>query len=596
MKKTHLILLAIIIVSVSSYGQNNNLIYLKNMDKSSDSYVNDVLQKSPVNKSVDFIEIDLNKLKNFDSFTLQFDKKNYTVNKEKIKVRGVKNFSWFAKNNNGDGNIILSVLDGDIQGIITQGNELYRITTTPKGEYVLIKIDQSKYPEEKCHDILKQDNESNNKPDSTNDLNETDGEANNSTPILKSAAVYECKIRVLVLYTPAAEAAVSNIRNTIQLAVDETNQSFTNSNVSYEVELVYIEETSYTEVDIDTDLDRFSTDGDGYMDEVHDLRDTYSADICVLINDDSYWCGVAETIQASEDEAFCVVDYDCATGYYSFGHEIGHLLGCRHDTYVDNSNTPFAYGHGFVNVADRWRTIMAYNSECSASGVNCTRLQYWSNPNVTYGGDAMGTTTTEHCARVWNEESTTVMAFRQPSTNVTLTSTDLSNSLYADVIATQNIATSGSITMVSGSELNLRMGNSLEINGPFEIPIGAEFSANIENISDCGTTTKSAKIAFEQENTITDIINNSNDRFSYNIYPNPSYEAVNIKYRLNNSGIVSISLIDFLGKTVNIISNEEMQTSSVYNVQFSITGLQSGMYFIRFSVNDIVINEKIIIK
>ncbi|MGB5657985.1 MAG: hypothetical protein WBO54_00770, partial [Thermoanaerobaculia bacterium] len=33
---------------------------------------------------------------------------------------------------------------------------------------------------------------------------------------------------------------------------------------------------------------------------------------------------------------------------------------------------------------------MAYNSECSDAGPNCTRLQYWSNPLVSFGGDPMG--------------------------------------------------------------------------------------------------------------------------------------------------------------------------------------------------------------
>ncbi len=596
MKKTNLILLLFIIVSSFSYGQNNNLIYPKSTDKSSKIIANDVIQVSPVIKSADFIEIELGKLKDYDLLSLQFDDKKYSVQKDKIKIRGINNFSFFAKNENGDGNIILSVLNNDIQGIITQGHDLYRITTAQNGEYVLTNIDQSKYPEEKCHNILEQDAKSNKKSENSYDSDDEIKSTIDNTTMLKSAAVYECKIRVLVMYTPAAESAVSNIRNTIQLAVDETNQSFTNSNVTYEVELVYVEETSYTEVDIDTDLDRFVTDGDGYMDEVHDLRDTYSADICVLINDDSYWCGVAETIQASEDEAFCVVDYDCATGYYSFGHEIGHLLGCRHDTYVDNSNTPFAYGHGFVNVADRWRTIMAYNSECSASGVNCTRLQYWSNPNVTYGGDAMGTTSTEHCARVWNEESITVMAFRQPETNVTLTGSDVSNSLYADVIATQNIETSGNITVSNGSALNLRAGNAITLQPGFTAELGSEFSASIETVSDCGSTTKSAKIAFEKDNNIIDNIEETNENISYNIYPNPSFETVNINYDLNTKSNVSIALIDFLGAIVMNISANKNLTVGNYNIQFDVADISAGVYFIRMIINDKSITEKIIIK
>ncbi|MEM7281892.1 MAG: sterol desaturase family protein, partial [Pseudomonadota bacterium] len=43
---------------------------------------------------------------------------------------------------------------------------------------------------------------------------------------------------------------------------------------------------------------------------------------------------------------------------------------------------------------DSWRTVMAYNNRCSAAGTGCTRLQYFSNPNNTYGGDPMGISST----------------------------------------------------------------------------------------------------------------------------------------------------------------------------------------------------------
>ena len=59
------------------------------------------------------------------------------------------------------------------------------------------------------------------------------------------------------------------------------------------------------------------------------------------------------------DGAYAVVGQNCATGYYSFGHEIGHLQGARHNPEADGLTLPFAYGHGFQNnVAPRWRTIM----------------------------------------------------------------------------------------------------------------------------------------------------------------------------------------------------------------------------------------------
>lgn len=39
----------------------------------------------------------------------------------------------------------------------------------------------------------------------------------------------------------------------------------------------------------------------------------------------------------------------------------------HHDPYVNSGVTPFTYNHGYINLAARWRTVMAYNTQCSAT-------------------------------------------------------------------------------------------------------------------------------------------------------------------------------------------------------------------------------------
>lgn len=221
-------------------------------------------------------------------------------------------------------------------------------------------------------------------------------------------------IDILVAYTPSAQAAAGDINGLINLAIAETNGSFTNSNVWAQVRLVGTVPVSYNESGrtYDTILDHLAGNGDGFMDAVHTQRDALHADLVVLIVNQTDWCGMAREIGANAAQAFVAVHWDCATGYYSFGHEIAHLAGARHDEPTDTTDSPFAFGHGFRHQAaapNGWRTIMGY--KCS-SHLCDPRLQYWSSPLSTWNGIPMGSSTDADNRRVWNERAATLAAFR----------------------------------------------------------------------------------------------------------------------------------------------------------------------------------------
>jgi len=216
-------------------------------------------------------------------------------------------------------------------------------------------------------------------------------------------------ITVMVNYTAAAASASGDINGLIDLAVAESNQGYTNSGVAITLQLVHKSQAFYTESgSFDTDLARYRGTSDGYMDHTHILRNSSGADVAVLLINNASSCGLASSIGSNVSTAFVVVHWGCATGYYSFAHEIGHLLSARHDPANDPTNTPYAYGHGYQYTGSpSWRTIMAY--DCSPS---CPRLDYWSNPNNLYNGHPMGTASTNDNARVLNTTRTTVAAFK----------------------------------------------------------------------------------------------------------------------------------------------------------------------------------------
>jgi hypothetical protein len=146
-------------------------------------------------------------------------------------------------------------------------------------------------------------------------------------------------------------------------------------------------------------------DGIGPFKEIRKLRDEKKADIVGLIIDDASGCGLSTRVAPDSEDAYFVVHHSCAAITISIAHEIGHILGARHDRAIDGNDMPFAYGHGHVN--GKWRDIMSYQQSCDG----CVRIPYWSNPRVMYKGEPTGTDAEDN-ARVILEQAERVSKFR----------------------------------------------------------------------------------------------------------------------------------------------------------------------------------------
>ncbi len=197
-------------------------------------------------------------------------------------------------------------------------------------------------------------------------------------------------VDVLVVYTAEARVAAggtSAISSLIDLAASETNAAYSNSGVSHTIRIVGRQETSFSETGFN--FSAFLTSAqDGSISGVHALRNSTGADLVVMLVDgDDSLCGLAylmTTVSSSfAPFGYSVTQTNCATGNYTFGHEIGHNMSARHDRANDNTDgSPFNFNHGYIDNGNNFKTIMGTGSN--------TRIQYFSNPNVLFGGAVTG--------------------------------------------------------------------------------------------------------------------------------------------------------------------------------------------------------------
>lgn len=193
------------------------------------------------------------------------------------------------------------------------------------------------------------------------------------------------EVDLLVAYTPAARIARGGhdaINASIANAVALANIAYENSEIPLKLQVVHSYETPYHDTDnLGTDLGRFSGSDDGFMDEVHALRNQYAADAAALIVDFSARgiAGVAwrmGTPSSNFSGPFSVVASSYLVGD-TLAHELGHNMGCSHDPGSSNPYYPFAVGHYFFGSdGEDYRTIM--------SGRGGKRIVHFSNPDVSY--------------------------------------------------------------------------------------------------------------------------------------------------------------------------------------------------------------------
>ncbi len=333
------------------------------------------------------VEINWNALNEGKNKVLQlnlFEGATVTAVRDRLDRPAAGGYVWVGHlANTADSFVALSVVDHTLIGSIKVNNyEQYTIRNDGPGQ-ILRQMDRFSQVEVEENDMVMV-------PDMPSEM-----------PDKLSTCEDGSQIDLLVAYTSAARAKTGGtaaIRALINLLVSDMNNANANSGLDFRYNLAHVMATNYQETgDVSRDLPHLKNGNDGHLDSVSSARDEYNADLVSLIVSEAKpgsSCGIAYVMNelstnfATYAHNVVALDYagpNLTCSSLTMAHEFGHNMGNLHDRASTNSTPLLPYSFGYQSPINTFRTIMAY--DCPGG---CPRINYWSNPEITFLGEAVG--------------------------------------------------------------------------------------------------------------------------------------------------------------------------------------------------------------
>ena len=528
-----------------------------------------------------------------------FPGKSFVARTKTFESRG-DGFTWTGDLENETGYAVLVVeqeagLSSRVTGVVRTNKELYRIEPLDESPdlHAVIHVDPSTF-------IWKDDTPS---EQDTSDKGEASSGSEQSGVGYKfsqdnsgadnTQMASTTPIRVLTVYTQAAKSAHSNIVPLIQTAIAEANTALRNSGIfllnggpsSYKFTDRYRTLISYNENASTTTYRQHVVNlKQGNVSNVHALRNTYGADVVVMVVADDNPSGVggeAYAINADASGAFAVVNDDYLTGDNVFDHEIGHLIGGKHQN--DGRSSPGKpYSHGHITPSGR-ATVMVQSGPSP-------RIPYWSDPGRTFQGEVLGTSSYADMERMFKERGSTVAAFRSdPPLSVVISGPGYvpqgqSATWYAN-------ATGGGLSFLCYKWYTRPVWSSTwtldestcsrnsfykRITDPIYMYVVASDEFQTAT-SPLWYVTYSGAARIAAGTAPSDELQAVSYSLGQN-YPNPFNPATEIRFSLPEATHVSLAVYDVMGRRVAQLLDETRETG-VHRVTWNATGLPSGTYF-----------------
>jgi len=228
-------------------------------------------------------------------------------------------------------------------------------------------------------------------------------------------------VDVIIPYTKRAMCYVATGRDTRECDDNEINRSFIesrarlavaqanvamemagvpNSLVQQRLVLTYLEphfdEYGLSGNDV---LTRLYETNDGYMDDIHDIRNRYAGDLVSLFTYGTF-TGISFVGSSTSPSkiGFSSTNVVSATGYYTYAHETGHGFGLLHDrrnAFGATEDCPdkeccrdYCTSYGYKNPSNLFRSLMTYSEDYNVDTI--PRALCYSSNMTTYTHNGRG--------------------------------------------------------------------------------------------------------------------------------------------------------------------------------------------------------------
>ena len=290
---------------------------------------------------------------------------------------------------------VLTVKDGMVMGTISTPDGVYEVRPLGRGAHVLAKMPDGYVFETPEVEAWK-----------ARQPVAAPARVAAAASVRSPAAV---TVRALFAYTTSARGLTPDIELVALQSLAYANQTYVNSDLDLEVEFAGTFETTLRESSsMSADLGAIRATNDGRGDEVHAERDRVGADLVILFRaaDNTSTLGIAYTCAVSDDLAFGIFEVDGVGVAPVFTHEVGHNMGAAHQDNPTSCGGPD--GRAYAPPSESWRTIMW-------SFLGSETIPYFSNPSVTYSGEATGIEGQANNARVVLNTASIIAGFRSTS-------------------------------------------------------------------------------------------------------------------------------------------------------------------------------------